>query len=145
MQQAKLDSDPLQVLRERQAAQQVDLTVGEPRLHPLLQQLQNILDANDHKKSIKAKLHQPYLERLGGLSEAHQSAGKADHSNGSLGRLGDVKQVVEQRLVLMVGKQVELIQDEQHRAAATAITWCETQTATVGNTQSINHTFMVFN
>ncbi len=64
-----------------------------------------------------------------GLSEAHQSARNADHSDGSLGGLGDVKQVVEQSLVLMVGEQVELIQDEQHRAAAAAITWCETQKA----------------
>lgn len=43
---------------------------------------------------------------------AYQSAGNADHSDGSLGGLGDVKQVVEQRLVLVVGEQVELIQDE---------------------------------
>lgn len=42
--QAELGPDPLQVLRERRVAQQVDLTVREPRLHPLLQQLQNILD-----------------------------------------------------------------------------------------------------
>lgn len=62
---------------------------------------------------------------------AHQSAGEADHSDGSLGRLGDVKQVVEQRLVLMVGEQVELVQDEQHRAAAAAIAWRQTQTSTV--------------
>lgn len=34
--QAELGSDPLQVLRERRAAQQVDLTVGEARLDPLL-------------------------------------------------------------------------------------------------------------
>ena len=58
-----------------------------------------------------------------GMIEAHQSAGDADHSDGSLGRLGDVKQVVEQRLVLMVGEQVELIQDKQHGATAAAITW----------------------
>lgn len=45
--QAELGSDPLQVLRERRVAQQVDLTVGEPRLHPLLQQLQNILDGGE--------------------------------------------------------------------------------------------------
>lgn len=50
--QAELGSDPLQVLRERHAAQQVDLTVGKPRLHPLLQQLQNILDGNQHKNVI---------------------------------------------------------------------------------------------
>ncbi|KAF3857408.1 hypothetical protein F7725_009267 [Dissostichus mawsoni] len=35
----------------------------------------------------------------------------------------EIKKVVEQRLVLVVGEQVELIQDEQHRAAAAAITW----------------------
>lgn len=42
--QAELRLDPLHVLRERQAAQQVDLTVGEARLDPLLQQLQHVLD-----------------------------------------------------------------------------------------------------
>lgn len=63
---------------------------------------------------------------LGGL-EAHQSAGDADHSDGSLGGLGDVKQVVEQRLVLVVGEQVELIQDEQHGPAAAAIACTQTQ------------------
>lgn len=45
--QAELGSDPLQVLRESRAAQQVDLTVGEARLDPLLQQLQNILDDDE--------------------------------------------------------------------------------------------------
>lgn len=58
--------------------------------------------------------------------EPHQPAGEADHSHGGLGRLGDVKQVVEQRLVLMVGEQVELVQDEENRAAAAAIAWPET-------------------
>lgn len=61
--------------------------------------------------------------RWGGWSEAHQSAGDAHHSDGGLGRLRDVEQVVEQRLVLVVGEQIKLIQDEQHRAAAAAITW----------------------
>ena len=56
-------------------------------------------------------------------SEAHQSAGDADHGDGRLGGLGNVKQVVEEGLVLVVGEQVELIQDEEHRAAAAAITW----------------------
>lgn len=63
---------------------------------------------------------------LGGL-EAHQSAGETDHSDGSLGGLGDVEQVVEQRLVLVVGEQVEFIQDEQHGPAAAAIACTETQ------------------
>lgn len=57
------------------------------------------------------------------LSEAHQSAGHAHHGNGGLGGLGHVQQVVEQGLVLVGGEQVELIQDEEHRAAAAAITW----------------------
>lgn len=59
--------------------------------------------------------------KLWGNQQPYQSAGDADHRDGSLGRLGDIKQVVEQRLVLVVGKQVELIQDEQHGAAAAAI------------------------
>lgn len=41
--QAELRLDPLQVLSEGQAAQEVDLTMGKPRLHTLLQELQNIL------------------------------------------------------------------------------------------------------
>lgn len=76
----------------------------------------------------------------GGNCRSYQSAGNADHSDGSLGRLGDVKQVVEQRLVLVVGKQVELIQDEQHRAAAAAITWCETQKSAVCQTNQTSRT-----
>ena len=60
-------------------------------------------------------------------SEAHQPAGDADHGDGRLGRLGDVEQVVEQSLVLVVSEQVELIQDEEHRAAAAAITWTRTK------------------
>lgn len=55
--------------------------------------------------------------------EAYQSARDADHSDGCLGGLGDVEQVVEQSLVLVVGEQVKLIQDEQHRATAAAITF----------------------
>lgn len=51
----------------------------------------------------------------------HQPAGEADNSDGCLGRLRNIKQVVEQRLVLVVGEQVELVQDEQDRAAAAAI------------------------
>lgn len=42
--QAELGSDPLQVLRECRAVQQVDLTVREARFNPFLQQLQNILE-----------------------------------------------------------------------------------------------------
>ena len=56
---------------------------------------------------------------------AYQSAGESHHSHGGLGGLGHVQQVVEQCLVLVVGEQVELIQDEQHRTAAAAVPWCE--------------------
>lgn len=55
--------------------------------------------------------------------ETHQPAGESHHGDGRLGGLRHVKQVVEQRLVLVVGEQVELVQDEQHGAAAGAITW----------------------
>lgn len=63
---------------------------------------------------------------VGEVGSLYQSAGEADHSHGGLGGLGDVKQVVEQRLVLVVGEQVELVQDEENRAAAAAIAWPET-------------------
>ena len=52
---------------------------------------------------------------------AYQSAGKPHHSHGGLGGLGHVQQVVEQRLVLVVGEQVELVQDEQYWPAAAAV------------------------
>ena len=52
---------------------------------------------------------------------AYQSAGEPHHSHGGLGGLGHVQQVVEQSLVLVVGEQVELVQDEQHRTAAAAV------------------------
>lgn len=45
--QTELGSKPLHELGERRAAQQVDLTVGEPRLDPFLQQLQNILEGEE--------------------------------------------------------------------------------------------------
>lgn len=104
----------------------------EPRLHPLLQQLQNILDGGKTTnqtsfiKVLKLNNVKKPAAALGG-PEAHQSAGDADHSDGSLGGLGDVEQVVEQRLVLVVGEQVELIQDEQHGPAAAAIACTHTQ------------------
>lgn len=92
--------------------------MGEARLDPLLQQLQNILDEPaQHRQSHNTQVY----VNLWGNQQPYQSAGDADHGDGSLGRLGDIKQVVEQRLVLVVGKQVELIQDKQHRAAAAAI------------------------
>ena len=43
----------LQVLAEAQAGEQVDLPVGEARLHPLLQQLQHILEATEGKETDK--------------------------------------------------------------------------------------------
>lgn len=49
--QAEPGPDPLQVLRERGAAQQVDLTVREARLDPFLQQLQNILAEDEKRRS----------------------------------------------------------------------------------------------
>ncbi len=80
---------------------------------------------------------QYYIERLG-RGEAHQSAGDANHSDGSLGRLRDIKQIVEQRLVLVVGEQVKLIQDKQHGAAAAAITWFKARKSTISHTHMIN-------
>lgn len=47
MWQAELGSDPLLVLRERRAVQQVDLAVREARFNPFLQQLQNILEEDE--------------------------------------------------------------------------------------------------
>lgn len=55
----------------------------------------------------------------------HQPAGEADYSDGRLGRLGNIKQVVQQSLVLVVGEQIELVQDEQHRTAAAAIAFLQ--------------------
>lgn len=61
------------------------------------------------------------------MQQPHQSAGHAHHGDGGLGGLGDVQQVVEQSLVLVVGEQVKLVQDEQDRTAAAAIAWPETR------------------
>lgn len=121
--QAELRSDPLQVLSKGQAAQEVDLTMGKPRLYPLLQELQNILKRKRTTETCRLGRWRYFSLHSESVNETHQSAGEADHSDGRLGRLGDVKQVVEQSLVLMVGEQVELVQDEQHRATAAAITW----------------------
>ena len=43
--QMELGLHCLQVLAEAQAGEQMDLPMGEARLHPLLQQLQHILEA----------------------------------------------------------------------------------------------------
>lgn len=50
-----------------------------------------------------------------------QPAGEADHGDGRLRRLAHVQQVVEQRLVLVLGKQVKLLQDHQQGATAAAV------------------------
>lgn len=55
----------------------------------------------------------------------HQPAGEADYSDGRLGRLGNIKQVVQQSLVLVVGEQIELVHNEQHRTAAAAIAFLQ--------------------
>lgn len=100
LRQAELGCNLVQVPREGHVTQQVDLTVGEPRLDPLLQQLQNV-----------------------------QSAGEANNRCRRLGGLGHVQQVVEQRLVPVVGEQVELVQDEQQGATAAAVTCPGAQTS----------------
>lgn len=61
------------------------------------------------------------------MQQPHQSAGHAHHGDGGLGGLGDIQQVVEQSLVLVVGEQVELVQDEQDRTAAAAVALAETR------------------
>lgn len=63
---------------------------------------------------------------------SHQPAGEADHGDGRLSRLGHVKQVVEQRLVLVLGKQVELLQDDQQGATAAAVACCRRKTVCSG-------------
>lgn len=86
--EAELHPEALHVLRQRRAAQQVDLTVREPRLDPLLQQLQDILDG-DHRK--KRPLLPPsekitsFERRIKG--ESYKSAGEANHGDRSLSRL----------------------------------------------------------
>ena len=43
---------------------------------------------------------------------AYQAAGKANNSDGIIGRLGGIKQVIQESLVLVVGKQVKLVKQE---------------------------------
>ena len=44
----------------------------------------------------------------------NQSAGEADNGDGVMWRLRDVQQIVEQALVLVVGKLVKLVQHKHH-------------------------------
>lgn len=104
----------------------MDLAVGKPRLDPLLQQLQDILDGNQCKTYHLHELNDDgeiivVLIQYGMEADTYQPAGEANHGDGGLGGLGDVQQVVEQSLVLMVGEEVELIQNEQHWPTAAAI------------------------
>lgn len=48
--EAELRLEALQVLRQREPAEQVDLTVREARLDPLLQQLQHVLEDGEQEK-----------------------------------------------------------------------------------------------
>lgn len=50
LREAELHPEALHVLHQHRAAQQVDLTVREARLDPLLQQLQDILDGAQREK-----------------------------------------------------------------------------------------------
>ena len=76
--------------------------MGKSRLYPLLQQLHHILRNPGLTSHTHTHTH----------THTHQSAGESDECNGVLWRLGDVQKVVEQRLVLVVGKLVKLVQQE---------------------------------
>lgn len=52
----------------------------------------------------------------------YQSTGQTNHSNGTDSCLGNVKQVVQECLVLMVGKQVKLVKNK-HNALIRATSW----------------------
>lgn len=54
--------------------------------------------------------------------QTHQSAGESQHSDRRLRRLRHIQQVIQQRLVLMMSEQIELIQHEQHGTTAALIT-----------------------
>lgn len=56
--QAELCLEALQVLRQREPAEQVDLTVREARLDPLLQQLQHVLEDGEQEKHTNSSLPQ---------------------------------------------------------------------------------------
>ena len=56
------------------------------------------------------------------MKQTHQSTGEAHYCDGSLGRLRDVQQVVQKRLVLVVGKEIKLIQHKDHWATAVPVT-----------------------
>lgn len=54
--EAELRLEALQVLRQREPAEQVDLTVREARLDPLLQQLQHVLKDGEQEKHTDSSL-----------------------------------------------------------------------------------------
>lgn len=54
--EAELRLEALQVLRQREPAEQVDLTVREARLDPLLQQLQHVLEDGEQEKHTDSSL-----------------------------------------------------------------------------------------
>lgn len=58
-----------------------------------------------------------------GNAISHLPAGEPNNCHWGLCRLGDVKQVVEQGLILVVDKQIKFIQDKQNWAAAGSVSW----------------------
>ena len=74
------------------------------------------------------------------MGRTYQPAGESNHSNGGLGRLGDVQEVVEKGLVLMVSKQVKFIQNEEGRTAAVTIAWTLKRGNTGGSTTNTTAT-----
>ena len=48
----------------------------------------------------------------------YQATGDANNTDGSLRRLGDIKQIIEQCLIFVLGKQVKLFQHKQDWFAA---------------------------
>lgn len=72
LREAELRPQALHVLRQRRSAQQVDLTVREAWLDPLLQQFQDILGGGQRKKKEKKKdLYSP-LRKNNQLWEEHK-------------------------------------------------------------------------
>lgn len=56
----------------------------------------------------------------------HQSAGEAHHRYRSLSGLRNIQQVIKEGLVLMMCKQIKLLQNEEHRLTAAFIAYANT-------------------
>ena len=80
------------------------------RLANLLEGMQTLWQGDVHIAVAKSTLD-PFLQAVNDVESRRQ----AQHGDGRLARLCDIKKVIQQRLPRMRGEEIELVDDEDHR------------------------------